>query len=94
MKLLPQAVSVEFERIVQAIERFNQAGLNPYGPNVPVGGHCPLLFKMEGPGIAVEFEFHPADRSAESAAFLASAPYFRTRRAVLHPMTRALIQRQ
>jgi hypothetical protein len=32
--LLPSARTVEFEAIVRAIEQFNSAGLNPFGPNV------------------------------------------------------------
>lgn len=94
MRLLTKARTVHFANIVSAIERFNDAGLNPFGPNVPVGSHSPLLVKLEGPGMEVEFEVSPADRKAKTRVFLAVSPSFRTRHAVLYPMTRALVQRQ
>jgi hypothetical protein len=80
MNFLTQAKTVEFEAIVRAIEQFNQAGQNPFGPNVP--------------GIDIEFEFYPMDRTAGTQEFLKQNPSFRTRHPVLYPMTRALIQRQ
>jgi hypothetical protein len=92
--LLTSAHRVEFEAIVQAIDRFNSAGLNPFGPNVPVQSHSPLLLKLEGPGTSFEFQFYPKDRTAAVKAALAATPSFRTRHPVLYPMTRALIQRQ
>src|ERR1700757_4166517 len=86
---------VSFDGMIQAIERFNGAGLNPFGPGVPVQTHDPLLFMMEfGQDIVVEIPFYTADRDASAAASLAEHPGFRTRHSVLYPMTRTLIQRQ
>jgi len=92
--LLPSARTVEFEAIVRAIEQFNSAGLNPFGPSVPVQGHSPLLLHLEGPGTSFEFQFHPEDRAANVAASLASSPSFKTRHPVLYPMTRTIIRCQ
>lgn len=94
MKLLDIPQVVLFDAIVEAIERFNQAGRNPFGPNVPVRGHRPLLLGLEGPGINIEVEFHAADRTPETQAFLRENRSFRSRHPVLYPMTRALVARQ
>jgi hypothetical protein len=94
METLDQANTVRFDTLAEAIERFNRAGLNPFGPNIPVHGHSPLLLCLRGPGIDVEFPFHAADRNAETQAFLHKTPGFRTRHSVLYPMTRALVARQ
>jgi hypothetical protein len=95
IKLLQNPASVSFDGMVDAIERFNRAGLNPFGPNVPVRTHAPLTLLMEfAPDISVEIAFYAADRGAAARAFLAKHPGFRTRHSVLYPMTRAMIQRQ
>lgn len=94
MRLLDSAVVMAFDAIAEAIERFNAAGLNPFGPNVPVRGHSPLLLGLQGPGIDVEIEFHAADRTPETRAFLRENPSFRIRHPVLYPLTRALVARQ
>ena len=92
--ILEQPVDVVFENVVDEIERFNLSGQNPHGPNVPVSSHAPLTFIMQGPGIDVEFPFYPEDRPEELRVFLRSNPFFRTRHAVIYPMTRAMIARQ
>jgi hypothetical protein len=95
IRLLQAPIMVSFEGMIKAIERFNGAGLNPFGPNVPVRTHSPLLFLMEfGQDIVVEVPFYSVDRDASAAAFLAEHPGFHTRHSVLYPMTRALIRRQ
>ena len=40
--ILLNPVEVVFETVVNEIERFNQSGGNPFGPNVPVKWHAPL----------------------------------------------------
>jgi hypothetical protein len=92
--LLEQPVDVVFETVVDEIERFNRSGQNPYGPNVPVKTHAPLTLIFQGPGIDVEFPFYPEDRPEELRAALIGTPSFRTRHAVIYPMTRAMIARQ
>ena len=92
--ILEQPVDVVFENVVDEIERFNLSGQNPYGPNLPVKSHAPLTLIIQGPGIDVEFPFYPEDRPEELRAFLRSNPCFRTRHAVIYPMTRAMIARQ
>jgi hypothetical protein len=94
IRLLPSPVPVTFDEIIAAIDQFNRAGRNPFGPNVPVALHSPLLFHLEGPGIGVEFEFNAADRDAETLAFLQKQRGFQTRHAIIYPMTRAMIARQ
>lgn len=94
MKLLPTPHTVTLEGMIAAIERFNQAGKNPFGPNVPVKSHCPLLFLFEGEGFHIEFPFYDEDREEKTKAALREDQTFQTRHAVLYPMTRALIQRQ
>lgn len=80
--------------MVQAIERFNAAGLNPFGPSVRPRGGAPLLLRLEGRGIDVEFELHSGERAPESVAFLRDNPGFRTRHSVLYPMTLAVKRQQ
>jgi hypothetical protein len=92
MRLLFSPVSVSFAGVIQAIDAFNKAGRNQFGPNVPVKSHSPLLFKIEG--INLEFEFYASHRSPEAGAFLKRHPTFLTRHVVIYPMTRALIARQ
>jgi len=92
--ILQQPVEVLFETVVDEIERFNRSGQNPHGPNVPVKSHAPLTLIFQGPGIDVEFPFYPEDRPEELRAALISTPSFRTRHAVIYPMTRAMIARQ
>lgn len=94
LRLLPEPATVCFQRVTEAIDAFNASGRNPFGPNVPVRSHSPLLFQIEGPGISIEFEFEAGDRSAEAVEFLKEYPSFLTRHAVIYPMTRALIARQ
>jgi hypothetical protein len=94
IRLLPSPVPVTFDEIIAGIDRFNREGRNPFGPNVPVRSHSPLRFMLEGPGIGIEFEYLPSDRTPETVAFLQKQPGFETRHAVIYPMTRALIARQ
>ena len=95
IEILPEPVAVSFEGMVAAIERYNQAGRNPFGPNVPVRSHSPLLFVMEWPGcLDVQFPFYACDRDQRAVEFLAANPLFHTRHALVFPMTRALIARQ
>ena len=95
IRLLQAPIMVSFDGMINAIERFNDAGLNPFGPNIPVKTHSSLLFRMEfGPDVSVEISFYSADRDARELEFLTEHPGFRTRHSVLYPMTRALIQRQ
>ena len=86
--LLATPVTVALDRLIDAIEKFNLGGQNPYGPNVPVMGHSPLLFSLAG--VNVEFPFYAVDRPAETNGH----PTIRTRHPVLYPMTRAMIMRQ
>ncbi len=92
--ILQEPVEVVFETVVNEIERFNVSGQNPYGPNVPVKSHAPLTVIFQGPGIDVEFPFCPENRTEELQALLRSNPAFRTRHAVIYPMTRAMIAKQ
>ncbi len=92
--ILQNPVEVEFETVVNEIKRFNQSGVNPFGPNVPVKWHATLRLIVQGPGIDVEFPFYPQDRSEEQRAWLSSNPAFRTRHAVIYPMTRAMVAKQ
>ena len=94
LRLLPTPVVVSFSSVITAIDAFNRSGRNQFGPNVPVKSHSPLLFKIEGPGIDIEFAFEAADRSPEAIAFLKQQPTFPTQHAVIYPMTRAMIARQ
>jgi len=71
-KLLATPVTVAIDRIIDAIEKFNLGGHNPYGPNVPVMGHSPLLFSLAGAD--VEFPFYAVDRPAENLASTSSRP--------------------
>ena len=87
-KLLATPVTVAIDRIIDAIEKFNLGGCNPYGPNVPVMGHSPLLFSLAGAN--VEFPFYAVDRPAETTGHQT----IRTRHPVLYPMTRTMIMRQ
>jgi len=92
--ILPNPVDVVFETVVNEIESFNRSGQNPYGPNVPVKANAPLTLIFEGPGIDVEFPFYPEDRPEALRTVLRSTPAFRTRHAVVYPMTRTLIKRE
>ena len=94
MKLLRHPKFVAFEAMAGAIERFNAAGRNPFGPILRPRGHAPLLLRLEGPGIDVEFELRPCDRLAGSVAFLRDNPGFLTRHPVLYPMTPAVVRQQ
>jgi hypothetical protein len=92
--ILEEPIEVVFETVMEEIERFNQAGFNPFGPNVPVKSHAPLTLIFDGPGIDVEFPFYPEDRPDNLVALLNLTPIFRTRHAVIYPMTRTFISRQ
>src|ERR1022692_4565728 len=92
--ILPEPVDVVFETVVDEIERFNRAGQNPYGPNVPVKSHAPLTLIIQGSGIDVEFAFYAEDRSEDLRVALRTNPKFRTRHAVIYPATRVMISRQ
>jgi hypothetical protein len=92
--ILEHPVDVVFETVVDEIERFNRSGQNAHGPNVPVKSHAPLTLLFQGPGIEVEFPFYLEDRPDELQAWLVSNPLFRTRHAVIYPMTRTMISKQ
>jgi hypothetical protein len=94
MKLLATPKTVTLEGMIHAINAFNESRQNPFGPNVPVRSHCPLLFCFEGKGFKIEFPFYPEDRDEKVKALLQEDQAFQTRHAVLFPMTRAMIQRQ
>jgi hypothetical protein len=68
IKILNRPHTVAFGDIAEAIEVFNESNCNPFGPNIPVRDHSPLLLSLDEPGIKVEFPFYVFDRDAGTPA--------------------------